>query len=118
MDKENFDTICFSFLVYEFDFDDPKETEKKIKRKLKRSIKEPYDQNRVDYIRSLKNELQKEISKHIKSSYYLMPHGKYAAIEDFNTDKIIEDYTVKYPDITKEKMAGFLNFAIYVYYLR
>jgi len=54
--EHTYDYVCFGDLVYEFDFSDLKEAEKKIKRKLKDYGLGKYDQNRVEYVRSLKNE--------------------------------------------------------------
>ena len=65
--EQSYDYICFSDLAYEVDFSDPREIEKKIKRRLKYYNLASYDQERVDYIRQLKNELNAEISLHSKS---------------------------------------------------
>lgn len=60
--KQTYDFVCFGDLAYEFDFSDLKEAEKKIKRKLKYYGLGKYDQERIEYVRELKNDLFKEIS--------------------------------------------------------
>lgn len=76
-----YDFVCFCDLVYEFDEDESIKTEKKIRRRLKYYKLEPYKQERVNYIRQLKNELYSEISKYDKSIYFTEDHGKYAQPE-------------------------------------
>jgi hypothetical protein len=62
-EQENtYEFICFGDLAYEFDFSDRKEAERKIKRRLKYYHLGDYDQERVNYVRELKNDLYTEIS--------------------------------------------------------
>ena len=118
--KLTYDQACFSVLVYEFLDDEKtiKESEKKIKRKLRYYKLDAYDQTRVDLIRRFKNDLSNEISKYKKSKYYLGAKGEYCAMEDYNTKKMIIDYSAKYSTIDKKDIVSFLSFAIYIYYLR
>ena len=116
--KKSYDQICFSVLAYEFRDSEEKDNDNRIKKRLKYYKVGEYDQKRVDLIRALKNDLKQEISKHSKSQYYARSTGQYAALEDFNTDRMIDAYSRKYPNIDISELAGIINFALYVYYLR
>ena len=76
--EQTYDFICFTDLAYEFDFSEKKEIEKKIKRRLKYYNLGDYKQDRVEYIRQLKNDLYSEISKTTKSKYCKHP-AKYVS---------------------------------------
>ena len=116
--EQTYDYICFSDLAYEFDFPDPKEAEKKIKRKLKYYKLGKYEQERVDYIRELKNDLYGEISLQSKSKYFNKSKSNFAEFTDFNMGKMKSDFLEKYNEINSSDMSGILNFAIYLYHLR
>jgi len=114
-----YDLVCCTTLIYEFDFSDIKETNQKIKRKLKYHKLGDFDQIRIDYLRSLKNELQTEIYLYNKSKYYKKStNSKYSDLADFNTDLMVADYIDKYNKVSKSDMYGIINYAIYLYYLR
>ncbi|PJZ48487.1 hypothetical protein [Leptospira saintgironsiae] len=114
--EASYDYVCFSELVYEYD--KPKETEKKIKRRLKYYELADYDQARVDYIRKLRNDLSEEIQKNRESKYYLESKDTYSALHDFDVDLLLQDFLLKYQNISKDDMGSILLLAIYVYYLR
>ena len=114
----SYDFICFSDLAYEFDSSESKQIEQKIKRRLKYYNLGAYKQEQVEYIRELKNDLYAEITKYNKSIYYLGARGKYADPGDYNFEIMKKDYCKKYPLINETDMVSFLNFAIYLYYLR
>ena len=116
--EQTYDYICFSDLAYEFDFSDPQEAEKKIKRKLKYHNLGNYEQERVEYIRGLKNELYNEISLHSKSKYFNKGKSNFAEFTDFNIEKMKCEYLEKYEKVNDSDMAGILNFAIYLYHMR
>jgi hypothetical protein len=116
--EQSYDYICFSDLAYEFDFSDPKEAEKKIKQRLKYYNLGKYDQERVDYIRELKNDLYREISLQSKSKYFNKSKSNYADLADFNLEKMKSDLLEKYNKIDSSDMYGILNFAIYLYHMR
>jgi len=116
--EQTYDYICLSDLAYEFDFSDPKEAEKKIKRRLKYYKLGNYEQERVEYIRELKNDLYKEISLQSKSRYFNKSKSNYAEFTDFNVEKMKSDFLEKYNEINSSDMYGILNFAIYLYHMR
>lgn len=117
-DNHTYDFICFTDLAYEFDFSEKKEIENKIKRRLKYYKLGDYNQERIDYIRNLKNDLYKEISMLSKSKYYNKSNSKYADFKDFNFDKMVIDFNKEYQEISNSEMSGMINFAIYLYYMR
>ncbi|MCL8008691.1 hypothetical protein M8845_14780 [Gelidibacter japonicus] len=115
---KTYDYICFSDVVYECDSSDFKKVEKKIKRRLKYYSLAAYDQERVAYIRVLKDELCREISLQSKSKYYSKSESKYADLSDFDISKMTSDYLETFTKINESDMAQILKFAIYIYYLR
>lgn len=116
--KQSYDYICFSDLAYEFDFSDLKEAEKKIKRRLKYYNLGSYSQERVDYIRELKNDFYKEFSNQTRSKYFHKSKSNFADIADFDLEKMKVDYCNKYDKIASSDMYGILNLAVYLYHLR
>ncbi|MFD0837258.1 hypothetical protein ACFQ0I_15875 [Mariniflexile aquimaris] len=116
--EQTYDYICFSDLAYEFDFSDLKEAEKKIKRKLKYYGLGKYDQERVEYVRNLKNDLFKEIRLYEKSEYYIPSKSEFAEFTDFDHKKMKVDFLNKYKKIDDSDMSQIINFAIYLYYMR
>lgn len=116
--EQTYDLICFTDLAYEFDFSDKKEVEKKIKHRLKYYKLGDYSQERVEYIRQLKNDLYQEISLQTKSKYFSKSKSNYADLADFRFEKMNTDYLGKYSKINESDMKGILNFAIYLYHMR
>ena len=87
--KYTYDLVCFTDLAYEFDFSDKKEAEKKIKRRLKYYKLGDYSQERVEYIRELKNDLYQEIGLQTKSKYFSKSKSNFADLADFKLEKMI-----------------------------
>ena len=116
--QQTYDTICFTDLAYEFDFSDKKEIEKKIRRRLKYHKLGDFRQERVDYIRGLKNDLYMEISGGTKSKYFHKSKSNFADLADFNFERMTENYHNKYDKVAKEELMGMINFAIYLYHMR
>jgi len=115
---QTYDYICFTDLVYEFDFSDQKKIESKIKRRLKYYNLGKYNQERVDYLRQLKDDLYNEISQTKSSRYFHKSSSVYAELADFDIERMAADYLVKYRLIAKIELHGMINFAIYLYHLR
>ena len=117
--KAPHDPICFSELAREWDFSDKEKVEVEIKRRLK-YYGHQYNQSRIDYIRTLRNELYKEISLNVKSKYYNKTNFeyKYSDYSDFDMKKMLTDYKIKYDEINDENLLIIINMAIYWYYLR
>ena len=117
MDDE-YDKAALGFLVYEFHQDDISETNKKIKRKLKRDKLGDFNEERIKLLRELKDSVKKEINKITNSKYYTPIDGKYSDINDFDSEKMAEDYSKKYESISRSVITNFIEFSIYVYHLR
>jgi len=116
--QQKYDLICFTDLAYEFDFSDKKETDFVIKRRLKYYKLANYNQERIEYIRVLKNDLYSEISLGTKSKYFQKSKSNYADLEDYKFEKMKIFYLKKYDLISENDMNGILNFAIYLYHMR
>ncbi|WP_209391277.1 hypothetical protein [Chryseobacterium sp. RR2-3-20] len=116
--SQSYEFICFSDLAYEFNESDKKEIESKIKRRLKYNKLGNYDQETVEYLRKLRNDLFTEISKTSKSKFYHKSKSNYADLNDFDSEKMLNYYSEKYPKIEKSELAGMINFSIYLFYMR
>jgi hypothetical protein len=112
------DAVMLDVLAYEFDFDPRPESERKIKRRLRYWGLGPYRQDRVDLLRSFKDQVQAEIHRARKSRYYAGSHGRYAALEDIDIPRMVKDLAKAFPQIPKPEVAAFVPFAVYLYYLR
>lgn len=93
--QQTYDLICFTDLAYEFDFSDKKEAENKIKRRLKYYKLGNYNQERIEYIRVLKNDLYAEISLGTKSKYFQKSRSNYADLQDYKLENMKIDYLKK-----------------------
>jgi hypothetical protein len=112
------DEVILDVLVWECASDDPKEAERKIRRRLRHYGLGPYQQERVDLLRRLKNETYSEIRHEDQSRYFAGRHGEHTAMEDFDVVRLIGDLTASYPDVPREEIKAFIPWAIYLYYLR
>ncbi len=112
------DAVILDVLGYEFAFDDRVEAERKIRRRLRYHGLGPYSQERVDLLRRLKDDIQSEIHRARGSRYFAGNHGKYAAPEDFDAERMIQDLAESYPNIPGEEIKRFVPIAVYLYYLR
>lgn len=115
--KQTYDYVCFTDLAYEYN--NAKETEKKIKRRLKYHQLGKYDQERVDYLRLLKNDLAAVFSSGPASGYYDKTKTTgFADISDFNITRMHTDYCKAYDRIDPEEMNDLLYFSAYLFHTR
>ena len=112
------DAVILDVLGYEFPFHDRTEAERKVKRRLRYHGLGPYRQERVDLLRRFKDAIQSEIHRGARSRYFAGSHGRYAAMEDFDFERMIEDFSQSYPDVPHKEIKRFLPCAVYLYYLR
>ena len=117
-EKPSYEYICFGELVYEFDPSSKKKTEGKIKRRLKYYGAGAYDQARVDYIRTLKNDLYAEITAYEKSRFFKKIDSPYTVMADFDTAAMTSVYSAQYPAIARSEVERMVSFAVYLYYTR
>jgi hypothetical protein len=112
------DAVILQVLVYEFEFHAPAEAEGKIRRRLRYHGLGPYQQERIDMLRRLKNEVQTEIHRWERSRYFVGRHGEYATMEDFDGERLTQELSASYTDVTRDEIAAFVPAAIYLYHLR
>ena len=110
------DEVTLDVLAYEFALDDPAEAERKIRRRLRYHGVGPYRQERVSVLRRLKDQVQREIQH--GGRYFVGSHGEYAAMEDVDVERMIQDLAESYPEVPREEIARFVPFAVYLYHLR
>lgn len=112
------DKVILGVLVDEVPRIKNKESEAKIKKRLRYHKLGPYEQDRVELLRRLKNSLQEEIGRFDRSRYYLESHGRYAAMEDFDVPRMVDDFCAEFPEIERSEIEWFVPFAVFTYYLR
>ena len=113
-----YEDAVLTILAREFSLTEIKETEAKIKRKLRVKKLGKYDQQRVNRLRSLKDAVQTEISKRHKSKYYSKLAGEFSNMKDFDTPRMIEDLGAAFPEVPKQSIRPFVEYFIYLHYLR
>lgn len=116
--KLSYEDAVLTILAREFSSTDIKETEAKIKRKLRAKNIGKYDQQQVNRLRRLKDALQTEISKCHKSKYYSKLAGEFANMKDFDTLRITEDFAAAFPEVPKQSIHSFVEYFIYLHYIR
>ena len=116
--ETDYEDAVLSTLAYEFSLTDRRETETKIKRKLRTKKFGKYDQHRVDLLRRFKDEVQTEVSRGQKSKYYTHPHSEFSDMRDFDKEALAKEMAAAFPDIPEPSISQFIDFAIYLYYLR
>ena len=114
----NYEDAVLAVLAFEFPSTDKEITEAKIRRKLRLKKIGKYDQERVDRLRSLKDDLQIEIGKRNKSRYYLGSDGQFADLKDFDISRMTTDFVTAFPEVPKQSITEFVGYAIYLYYIR
>jgi hypothetical protein len=118
------DTVLW-ILADEFPSTNKSKTEEKIRQKLTHKKLGDYDQERVDLLRRLKDAIQEEVKRDKASKYFTYPHGKkdakgqhYVDFEDFDRKRMADDYALRFPEIPKEVIGRFVEFAVFLYYLK
>lgn len=94
------------------------ESERKIERRLRDKRLGPYEQERIDALRALVEDVTQELSRSTGSSFYARSHGKYADMQDWDFDRLLEHLAKRHPKVSKPTMRSFLPLAIYWCYLR
>lgn len=110
--------ICFTDLLSEYEPLQKNIIEKKIRRRLKYYKLAAFDGKRVDYIRTLKNDLAAAITQFSRSTYYKKTDSEYAALKDFDVDRMVSAYCERYTSVDQHEMRAFILLALYQFYLR
>ena len=113
-----YEGVALGVLAYEFPFSDKAEAEAKIKGRLTRKKLGAYDPERINWLRQLKDELQEEISKGEKSSYFTHHHDYYCDMRDFDVPRLTKEMIERYRQIPAEEIESFVAFCVFNYYLR
>ena len=113
-----YDDAVLTNLAREFSCTDIEETEAKIKRKLRAKKLGKYDQQRVNRLRRLKDAVQTEVLKCDKSKYYSKLAGEFAAMKDFDTLRMTDDFATAFPEVPKQSIHEFVEYFIYLHYIR
>ena len=113
-----YEDAVLTILAREFSSTDTKETEAKIKRKLRAKMLGKYDQQRVNRLRHLKDAVQTEVKKCDKSKYYSKLAGEFADMKDFDTLRMTEDFNAAFPEVPKQSIHEFVEYFIYLHYIR
>jgi hypothetical protein len=108
---------CFQVLVYELADDPPRAAERKIAARLRRKKLGAYDQQRIDTLRNLKNQLQREITPLGKSRYYVRSRTGTAEFEDYDIPRMARDLSRQYPNIPMAELKRAIHYAVYLYYV-
>lgn len=114
---QSYDMSVFQVLTDETEGADPKVAERKIKRMLRRRDLGAYDQAQVDALRALRDDLQHEIGKFQRSAYY-RGTPELSPTQHFDDQRMIADYSRKYPQVRHPDIGGVVGYALYYYYLR
>jgi len=113
-----YEDAVLTIMAREFSSTDIKETEAKIKRKLRAKKIGEYDHQRVDRLRRLKDAVETEISKCHESNYYSKLAGEFADMKDFDTLRMTEDLAAAFPEVPKQSIHEFVEYFIYLHYIR
>lgn len=113
-----YESEALNVLAYEFPFSNKAEAEARIKGRLKRKKLGPYDPERINRLRRLKDELQAEIGKGEKSDYFTHHHDRYCDMRDFDVARLAGDMIERYPQIPEPEIESFVPFCVFNYYLR
>jgi len=113
-----YEDAVLTILAREFSVTDTKETEAKVKSKLRAKMLGKYDQQRVNRLRCLKDAVQAEVKKCDKSKYYSKLAGEFAAMKDFETLRMTEDFAAAFPEVPKQSIHEFVEYFIYLHYIR
>jgi hypothetical protein len=113
-----YEDAVLTILAREFSSTEIKETESKIKRKLREKKIGKYDQQRVNRLRLLKDAVKTEISKCHNSSYYSKLAGEFASMKDFDTPRMTEDFAAAFPEVPRQSIHEFVEYLIYLQYIR
>lgn len=113
-----YDNEVLGSVAYEFSASDQAESERKIKRRLRDKKLGPFDQERVERLRALKNDVQRELNLTSKSKFFLGQRGRYVELSDWDFEGMLSFLKERHPKIEASTIEHFLPFAILIYYLK
>jgi len=113
-----YEDAVLAILAREFSLTEIKATEAKIKRKLREKKIGKYDEQRVNRLRLLKDAVQTEINKCHQSKYSSKQAGESASMKDFDTPRMTEDFAAAFPEVPKQSILEFVEYFLYLHYIR
>jgi hypothetical protein len=117
--SDTYEWECLAILAHETSDDEPRDAERKIKARLRQKGLGPYDQAKVDRLRSLKNEVRDEFSlPSQRSRYFLGCKSGWADFADYNLQRLTSDLATRFPDIAVENIAGMVHLSAFMHYIR
>jgi len=120
--RPTYESEALAVLIYEFGTVSIREIDEKIKKRLKRKHLGEFESTRVNLLRAMKNELQKEIALQHESRYYIRKkqsaaRGEFVEVDDFDVSLLISDAAARYPNIPKRVIEWFVPFSVFVNHL-
>lgn len=119
---KSYESVALSVLVHEYPFSRRGEADSKIKARLKRRGLGDFDAARVETLRRLKDDLQREIGRQAASSYYTVPASerspeRYVDMRDFDIGCLTKDLIARHPEVPAEEIEWFVPFATFIYHM-
>ena len=119
--RESIDEVVLAGLSHEYSSTTPQSTDEKIRRSLRYyGFDIDSGMQRIPELRSLKNRLLREFTTPETSNYYVRSPETlgFAALLDFDTQRLWHDVAKAHPLVDGDLLRGFIDYAVYLYYLR
>ena len=117
--SSSYEWECLAILANEISDDDPRDAERRIKTKLRQKKLGPYDQARIERLRSLKNEVRSEFSLPCHDSrYFLGCKSGWADFADYDLQRLATDLATRFPDIALDNITGIVRLSAFLHYIR
>lgn len=117
-DPAAYDRAVLEVLLMEFSHSNRADIDDQIRQRLQRERLGPWDEERIERLRRLKDDLQSEISPIHPSHFKREGGGEYAKIEDWDRGALLEHFKLRHPQVSERALEDILVRAIYYYYLR
>ena len=113
-----FESEVLGIVAFEFGTSRRSESDRKIRRRLRDKKLGPFDPTRVERLRTLKDDIQAELAKHLESQFYKSQGGRSMDLGDWRIDDLHRYFVRRHQEVAPDEIARFLPYAIYLYYLR
>jgi hypothetical protein len=119
---KSYESVALSVLVHEYPFSRKGEADNKIKARLKRRGLGAFDAARVETLRRLKDDVQREIGRQAASPYYTVPASeqsaeRYVDMRDFDLGRLTKDLIARHPGVPAQEIEWFVPFATFIYHM-
>lgn len=116
-----YDGEVLGILAGEFPSSPRAEADRKIRRTLRAKKLGEYDAARIDMLRRFKDTVQAEVHRFTASAYYVAtgdPLSDYAEMEDFDRERMAQDYASAFPSIAPALVAQFVDLCVFLCHVR